>query len=261
MKKALVALVLCLTMLAGCAAFAEGEPALLAYYTFDDAENLGADASGNGNDLVKAVNPDGVKAVEGVKDGGVYFGGSSGLIAKDDANNDFMDLYGSNPFTISFCAKVDLENARVGNSRVVDEGINGSDEGFTMLVNMNKADDGAVSLTGISKVGGSDWWGSATSVTENADGWHQYVMVYDPANELVVAFVDGVKLSETYAEENEVVAGAFTFCVGGNWAQWDWFMGGNRDVTCEGFCGTVDEVKVIAGAVYDMDVIAALGGK
>ena len=48
MKKVslLLALVLALSLALSCAVAEDASPALLAYYTFDDAENLGADASG-----------------------------------------------------------------------------------------------------------------------------------------------------------------------------------------------------------------------
>ena len=256
MKKLLgiLALVLCLSMIAGTCAMAEDAPALLAYYTFDDADNLGADASGNGNDLVTAIAPDGIQAAEGCKDGGVYFGGVSGLLAKDGANDDFIDTYTGKGITVSLWAKVDLENAREGNARVVSHGIQGSDEGFVLLVN-KATNDGKVSVFNISKVGGSDWWGSYGAVAEELEGWHQYVMVYDPENSLVVTFIDGEKAAEVYADEEEKLASAFTFCVGGSWAQWDWFNGGNHEEVAEGFIGTVDEVKVFAGAVYDLELI------
>lgn len=257
MKKVslVLALALALSMILTCAFAEEVAPTLLAHYTFDDAENLGADASGNGNDLVKAVNPDGIQAVEGCKGGAVYFGGSSGLLAQDDSNNDFIDTYEGKSLTVSFWAKVDLENAREGNSRVVDHGINGSDEGFTTLVNKSVAEDGTVSVYSISKTGGSDWWGSASNVAENPGDWHHYVMVYDAENSMVVTFVDGERMQEVYADEEETIASPFTFCIGGSWAQWDWFNGGNGEVTAEGFVGAVDEVKIFAGPVYDMEII------
>ena len=256
MKKLALILALALALSLVCVHAEEAAaPALLAYFTFDDAENLGADASGNGNDLVKAINPDGIQAVEGVKGGAAYFGGTSGLLAKDDANNDFMDTYEGKAFTVSFWAKVDIENARTGNSRAVDHGINGSDFGFTVLVNKNVAEDGTVTLFSISQVGGSDWWSSASNVSGDPAEWHQYTMVYDPEANLVVTFVDGERIKEVYADEDERIACDFTFCVGGDWAQWDWFNGGNHEVTAEGFIGAIDEVKIFAGAVYDFDII------
>ena len=259
MKKVslVLSILLAFALFASCVTAEEAGPALLAYFTFDDAENLGADASGNGNDLVKAINPDGIKAVEGISGGAVYFSGSSGLVAYDDSNNDFIDVYAQTgrDVTVSFYAKIDADNARFGgNSRAVDCGINGSDEGFTILVNANKAEDGTVSVFSISKVGGSDWWSSASAVENDPEGWHHYVMVYDSENEKVVTFVDGIQIQEVYADSEEKIAGSFTFCVGGNWAQWDWYNGGNHDVTMEGFIGAIDELKIYAGAVYDVDM-------
>lgn len=250
-----LALMLALSLVVTCAV-AE-EVTLLAYYTFDDAENLGADASGNKNDLVRAINPDGISAVEGHEGGAVAFAGASGLLAFDDSNNDFIDTYTGKGLTVSAWIKVDLDNAIVGNARAISNGIQGSDEGFVMLVNKSVAEDGTVGLYSISKFGGSNWGESASAVEGDLADWHHYVMVYDCDAELVTTFVDGVKIKEVYADSAEVLPSAFTFCVGGSWAQWDWFNGGNLDVTAEGFVGAVDEVKIIAGAVYDMDAIAA----
>lgn len=250
-----LALALALSLMMTCA-LAE-DAALLAYYDFNNADNLGADVSGNGNDLVRAINPDGIAAVEGYEGGAVYFAGESGLLAKDESNNDLIDTFTGKSLTVSAWVKVDLENARVGNARAISNGIQGSDEGFVMLVNKSVAEDGTVGLYSISKFGGSSWGESASAVEADLDAWHHYVMVYDAEAELVTTFVDGVKVKEVYADSEEVLASPFTFCVGGSWAQWDWFNGGNLDVTAEGFIGAVDEVKIIVGAVYDMDVIAA----
>lgn len=258
MKKLSLGLSLLLALCLCLPALAEESPALLAYYTFDDAENLGKDASANANDLIRVINPDGISVVEGKIGTAAYFGGASGLTPFDDANNDFMDLYGSKSFTISFWAKVDLEKAHTDNMRVICEGINGSAEGLTNVLKKNVAEDGTVSgITFIAVTGGSDWWGAAGTVTADPAGWHHYMHVYDAENCTVTTYIDGVKTGETYAEE-EPVGSAFTFCVGGCWAQWDWFNGGNRDVTVEGYIGAVDEVKVIAGAVHDAAIVEAI---
>ena len=258
MKKLSLVLSLVLALCLCLPAFAEEGPALLAYYTFDDAENLGKDATAFANDLIRVINPDGISVVEGKNGTAAYFGGASGMTPFDDANNDFMDLNGEKSFTISFWAKVDVEKAHTGNMRIVDEGINGSAEGFTNVLKKNVAEDGTVSgLTFIAVTGGSDWWGAAGSVTADPAGWHHYMHVYDAENCTVTTYIDGVKAGETYAEE-EKVSSAFTFCVGGCWAQWDWFNGGNRDVTGEGYIGAVDEVKVVAGAVHDASIVETL---
>ncbi len=251
MKKflSILALVLCVCLCGG-AALAE-EPVLLAYYTFNDAANLGADASGSGNDLVRSVNPDGISVVEGVSGDAAYFGGSSGLLAADDANNDFIDTMTGKSLTISYWAKADIANYGSGQRRVVDQGVNGSAEGVTNVIGV---DGGTV--FNIAVAGGTDWWSGYGAVQGDPAGWHHYVMVLDNDANTLTTYIDGVKCAEVYAED-ETIASAFTFCVGGNWAQWDWFNNGNRDVTVQGFVGAVDEVKVYAGAVYDMDLLAA----
>ncbi|MBO2517358.1 MAG: hypothetical protein CW338_08825, partial [Clostridiales bacterium] len=258
MKKVslILAVLMAFVLVASCAAAEEADPVLLAYYPFDGIETLGDDLSGNGNNIVKVVNPEGMEIVEGVKGGAVYFGGASGMMPFDDANNDFIDIYAQTgkALTVSFYAKVDTERAVFGgNARAISSGIQGSDEGFVVLVNASKAEDGTVSLFSISKVGGSDWWGSASVVPSDPEGWHHYVMVYDAENEKVVTFIDGEQIVEVYADSEEVIGSAFTFCIGGSWAQWDWFNGGNFVGSAEGFTGTIDEVKVFAGAVYEME--------
>lgn len=262
MKKLSLALSLLLTLCLCLPAIAEEPaaqgPVLLAYYTFDDAENLGKDASANANDLIRVINAEGIEAVEGHVGGAVYFHGSSGMTPFDDANNDFIDLNGNTSLTISFWAKVDLEKAHTGNMRVIDHGINGGTDGFTNVLKKNVAEDGTVSgLTFIAVTGGSEWWGAAASVTEDPAGWHHYMHVYDAENCSVTTYVDGVKCGEVYAEEEKLSAD-FTFCVGGSWAQWSWFNGGNGAVTGEGYIGAVDEVKIIAGAVHDAAAVEAM---
>ncbi len=207
MKKFLtiLALTLCVCLCAGTAC-AEEVPTLLAHYTFDDAANLGADASGNGNDLVRTLNPDGIQAVEGVMGGGVYFGGSSGLAAADDSNNDFIDTYTGKSLTISYWAKVDTANASGDQRRVVDAGCNGSADGFTNVLGINE--NGVFNIV---CAGGTDWWSGYGAVDGDPAGWHHYVMVLDNDACTLTSYIDGVKKAEVYAED-ENIASAFTFC-------------------------------------------------
>ena len=253
-----LSLILALCMVLPAVAEETEGPVLLAYYTFDDAENLGKDSTAYANDLVRVINEDGIEAVEGHVGGAVYFYGSSGMTPFDDANNDFIDVLGNGSLTISFWAKVDLERAHTGNMRIIDHGINGSTEGFTNVLKKNVGEDGTVTgLTYIAVTGGSDWWGAASTVTADPAGWHHYMQVYDAENCSVTTYIDGVKAGETYAEEETLTAG-FTFCIGGAWAQWSWFNGGNGTVTHEGYYGAVDEVKIIKGAVHDAAVVEGL---
>lgn len=261
MKKLSLVISLLLALCLALPVLAEetAEPVLLAYYTFDDAENLGKDATANGNDLVQTVCPEGIEAVEGHVGGAVYLHGNSGMTTFDGAAvDDFVDRNGNTSVTVSFWAKLDLENGKAGNMRVVDKGVNGSAEGFTNVLMINRGEDDAVSgLTYVAVIGGSDWWGAAAVVAENPADWHHYMMVYDAENCTVTTYVDGVKAGETYAEE-ETVKSAFTVCIGGSWAQWDWFNGGNHEATGEGYVGAVDEVKIISGAVHDAAIVEAM---
>ena len=229
-------------------------PNLVAYYSFNDPWNLGKDNSGHGNDL-GAVNEANIKSVYGTTGDGVYLGGSAGLAIKNVTNEDssyagdFLDNIGGS-FTISYYAKVDTTKATANqNARVFSAGNNGADDGSSGLaiyLGENK-------LRYHAMVGQTGWWNAASEVTP-ADIWHHYVMVYDTATLKLTAYVDGTQTSQTAATVNEP-ASTWNFCIGGCWAQWDWFT--DKNVTMESFVGSVDEFKVFKGAVYNIDDIKA----
>lgn len=76
MKKIISALLVsfCILSMLPLAAFAE-EPSVkpVAWYDFEDAENLGKDKSGNGNDLISLGTPEQVE--EGPSGNAVFFDG------------------------------------------------------------------------------------------------------------------------------------------------------------------------------------------
>ncbi len=241
-------LALCLLPISGCTA--EKAPELLAFYSFDDASDLGRDFSGQGHRLTAVGS---VEAVEGHRGTAAYFDGASGLVATLEGS-DFLDLYEGKSLTISFFAKVDLDKAHTGNLRVIDHGVNGCEEAFTTVLRKNVAEDGMASLTYIGTAGGSEWWGAAADVTEDPAGWHRYILVYDAENCAVTTYVDGVKRGECYGDGNGVTSN-YIFCVGGCFANADWF---NADHPLEGFIGAVDEVKIIGGVLPDAEDVDAL---
>lgn len=260
MKKLTLAISLLLALCLALPVVAEEttDPVLLAYYTFDDAEDIGKDASGNENDLVRFVNPDGITAVDGKVNGAVHFGGTSGLTPFDDDNNDFLDKFGKGSITVAYYAKMDVpeELTNMIGYRVVDNGINGNTDGFTTMLYIRVREDGTKALSFHGITGSSEWVGAY--VDGDVADWHHYMLVYDAEACTSTIYVDGVKAGETYADD-ETIGNPFTFCIGGCWAQWDWFNGGNgHDVTANGFVGAIDEVKVIAGAVHDVAAVEAM---
>lgn len=111
MKKTLIALMtaalvlLCMVSIPIALALNESAiPAPIAWYTFDDAANLGADSSGNGNNLTAKGNVASLTAGKSGK--GVYLDGASALIASTDTETgeDFLDaLQGTTgQFTLTY---------------------------------------------------------------------------------------------------------------------------------------------------------------
>lgn len=94
MKKIISALLVsfCILSMLPLAAFAE-EPSVkpVAWYDFEDAENLGKDKSGNGNDLISLGTPEQVE--EGPSGNAVFFDGLSSLYAKTSKDNGYGEDY------------------------------------------------------------------------------------------------------------------------------------------------------------------------
>lgn len=243
-----VLLILCLLPMGGFAA--EAAPELLAWYTFDDAKDLGKDASGRGHALVRLGN---VTATEGYFGQAAYFDGVSGLIATQ-SGMDFLDTYQGKSLTISFFAKMDLEKAHTGNQRVVDHGVNGCEDAFTTVLKKTEDEDAGTYLTFIGTAAGSDWWGASGAVAGGPGEWHRYVMTYDAKKHEVATYVDGVPLGACYADGNGVQS-AYVFCIGGSYARADWFSGKHP---LEGFIGAVDDVKIIGGVLPEAERIDAM---
>ena len=125
----------------------EGEavhPEPIAWYTFDDPSNIGADTSGNGNHLLLKGNP---AALEKGKYGsGVYFDGKSALVAQpDDNGKDVVDALAdtTKQFTLTYWIKTTKEDMNfVVNDwrRVISNGADwgisgGGNSGFTIINN------------------------------------------------------------------------------------------------------------------------------
>ena len=237
------------------------DPTLLAYYRFDDAADLGADASDNGNNLVTTINPNGITYAPGkVGNGSIYLDGNSGFAAADSDDNgvydDFTDkMTGS--FTVSYYAKIDTANARQSqavNTRVLSSGIQGCDPGMTSMLNLWN-NNGNLEAYNLNQFAYNGWFDSYAPVDSLALGdWHHYVMVYDASKNTVTSYIDGAKEAQTAVKSNASLKCYFTFAVGGSWAR---DYGLSR--IDEGFIGWIDDVKIIDGALFDIDAILALG--
>lgn len=156
MKKAVIAVLAASLMLSAMplVSFAE-EPAAkpVAWYDFEDAENIGKDKSGNGNDLTVFGEPE--QTENGPSGKYVYFDGSSALYAKTDKKggigSDFVDVIadsGSKKLTIAFWIKNELSDYDnfdgSGWRRVIS---NGHDGGAIQTDRDNKAFGGFTMLS------------------------------------------------------------------------------------------------------------------
>ncbi|MBQ2952757.1 MAG: hypothetical protein IJE07_04310 [Clostridia bacterium] len=228
---------------------------LLAWYEFDDADNIGKDSSGNGHDLDKQINPDGISTAAGVSGTAAVFGGASALTTSEESAFDFVDANIGNAMTLSFYAQT--SNADV-DQRVVDNGINGSADGFSFLIH-NSDQYGRIHTFGVA---GDHWWDTYSDTwgdEAHRDGWHHYVMVVDPDTQTITTYIDGEKKSVVALNGTENLDSSFSFAVGGAWSQYDWFNGGNHDVSVQGLTGNVDDLKIFTEAIHDMETIANAG--
>lgn len=163
--------------------------------------------------------------------------------------------------TLSYYAKTDENAGGRGNMRPVDNGINGSPNGFTSVIirNNDPAYD-ALKNWGVAGTIWDDGYGDILAGNgADMNDWHHYVMVFDKENSVMKTFIDGTEKANVTLNGSENTTSDFSFSVGGSWAQFDWFNGGDGSVAVEGFLGALDDVKLFSSALYDMDVIDGNG--
>ncbi len=255
MKK-LFCLFLAMAMLmASCAALAEGAGSLVAHYDFEDAENLGKDVSGHGNDLVvKGKSTPVASADAAVGAGAIQFDGDCALVTEITAG-DFSDALTS--YTISFHAK---HQGYVGEHyRVICSGYSGCQDGICNILGKYTY-EGNQHLVYQPIIGdtGRDFWGRMNEYTMILDDeataenelkeYHWYVCTFDAKTKTVTAWIDGMLCGSVECVEPTAACDAFGFCVGGGYTSW-------TDLITQGFVGTLDDVRVYDYAVMDASEI------
>ncbi len=228
MKKIISALLVsfCILSMLPLAAFAE-EPSVkpVAWYDFEDAENLGKDKSGNGNDLISLGTPEQVE--EGPSGNAVFFDGLSSLYAKTSKDNGYGEDYadviaasGSKKLTIAYWIKneiSDYDNFDISTwRRIISNGHDGGalqDEtgnafgGFTML---SLADNyiiptlvnPAIMVDRVERHDGSCTGNTATYPYEEGK-WFFIVWTADATTGQFCYYVNGEKLYDQTADVNE----------------------------------------------------------
>lgn len=212
MKKTLIALMtaalvlLCMVSIPIALALNESAiPAPIAWYTFDDAANLGADSSGNGNNLTAKGNVASLTAGKSGK--GVYLDGASALIASTDTETgeDFLDaLQGTTgQFTLTYwfqATKKDVAgfNPATDWRRIVSNGMDFSGlGGFTVINNPNDPSNPAVLYSNpFVEYDNGYFAGSQFSAnTPFSEAWMFAAVSVDTTTNTVKYYVNGVLLS------------------------------------------------------------------
>lgn len=218
MKRKFLAIILSLTLVFSFVFMAEGvfaaevRPSPIAWYTFDDSANLGADTSGNDNHLLSKGNVTGQSA--GKYGGSVYFDGGSALVSQPDADGkDFLDALAdtTKQFTLTYWVKTTKNDVRqydpAGWRRVISNGADwgisgGGNKGFTIINNPdNPANPGAMVNNPVFHFNNND---PATQnyaslfevLTEFNENWNFIAVTVDAAANRVQYYMNGTKVAD-----------------------------------------------------------------
>lgn len=251
MKK-LICLVLALAVLMGAVcANAEGIK-LVAHYDFEDAEDLGKDVSGNGNDLIKKGKGTlSITDEAAVGAGALELDGETVLVTEETVG-DFTDALES--YTISFYAK------HLGfageHTRVFSTGYNGCQSGICQLV-AKFTYNGSDHLIYSPIVGDPerDFWGrmdSTNTVLEGIKDYHWYVCSLDAMTNTMTAWIDGELRGSIDCPCPTVNCDPYGAAIGGSYVPWD-------DNVMYGFIGLIDDLMIYDGAIADLSELEGIG--
>ncbi|WP_316860904.1 DUF4347 domain-containing protein [uncultured Cohaesibacter sp.] len=201
---------------------ATNDASLVARYTFDDSSDLGADSSGNGNDIT------------------IYGGASS----TDDDQGSVLDLdagdYGSisgtygSPESLTLAGWVNLETSGNSGSELISLG--------NVLLRLDTIKGGVVA----SFYDGTEWHHVESDTTIEGTGWHYIAFTFDADSNTQTLYIDGVavaSLSETVSISYSGVTSSF--------------IGIHGTKTTVNLDGQVDDIRVYSSAL-SADEIAAL---
>ena len=216
---------------------------LVAYYNFDNANDFGWDASGQGNHLTQVGTT--LSAVEGTSGTAANFDGRSALGA---FVNDFTDNLTS--FTISFDAQVGY-NAESTNMRAFSSGYYGTREGMAICFTRSSNTTNKItyrgivadSITGDNSVPYFDHWQHLYSFNTPQTAWHHYVMTYDAETGTIKSFVDGQLVKRYFMGFKEHMDDSQPFAIGG--------VSYNVNHLVNAFVGAIDEVKIFDTCLSD----------
>ena len=268
-----VASLLLLSLMPLAALADEEVTAPVAWYDFEDAENLGKDKSGNGNDLLAMGKPEQDDA--GASGKGVFLDGVSSLYAKEnDDRMDFFDLMAKNGKQVTIAFWVQHETSDYDEfdtttwRRIVSNGHDGAavqEEtgtafgGFTII---DLADNYIIPTRVITymMIDSSSSHGQINPGTnyEYREGqWDFMTYTLDMETGDVDYKVNGVSILEDYQKKGNVGSGirlyntARPFSLGGN----TWYDAESGQMAPNHmFTGSLDEVMIFDKVLTDAEI-------
>lgn len=210
--------------------------ALVAYYTYDNASNLGLDSSGNGNNLLTAS---GAVATTGKAGGGVDLNGSSGILYSASGTLTGLPT-GASSYTVATWFNADP----VGGTNV---------GGFLGWGNYGAGN--SVNAFRLNGTNGLDnyWWGNDL-VTGNVgdliagsgiNGWHYVAATYDATTHINRIWLDGTQVASRTA--TGINAAGTNFAIG-------------KTYGTEYFDGQLDNTAIFNTALTQSQIVAAMSG-
>jgi len=234
-----LAIALALTLLVAFSAQAAPpvvDASTIAYWTFDDPQNLGADSVGN-NHLSNYGSPTQGAGLHGA--GSLQLDGASDLQFVPNAASTINNIPGG--FTIELWAKSTLQ-AQSG-FYVRRDGWFQSGGVWNELVSYFYlwGDDG-------------NQWQTAHPRLDANGQWHHMIYVFDPANDVYYQLNDGVLVGQPYGFNEGGWATTSSQVLGYNVGAWTtiFALGAVENASGAAFTGSLDSVMISNRVTYDM---------
>lgn len=280
MKKAFVILLATWVWLFACAVPAAAEeaskhPEPLAWYTFDDPENLGADTSGNDNHLQPKGSP--AYREEGMYGGCLYLDGNSAMIAEKDAvtGADFIDTLQdtTRQFTLTYWFKATREDivgfdANTMWRRIVSNGCDwqagGENGGFTFINNPDNAVNPSVFYSNpmVEYDNGTFDPAQFTANTPFTEDWTFIAIAVDAATNTIEYYINGILMATVIPKLPAGATGlqfanmACAFAFGA-----DYYVSGGTETFFQPYKGALDQAGVFDTVLSAEDILFVMGNR
>jgi hypothetical protein len=207
--------------------------ALVGYYNFDDPSNLGADSSGNGNNLTVYSSSDVGYSASGVEGGAVTFDGN-GYLSTTSGSTPASFPTGNSDYTISVSFKTTATQALSGIPLTLlgwgDYSAGGPNDSNALRLLLPGAEGGQ----GVNNY----WWYSDLQGHATVDDglWHTIVASYDGTTRSI--YLDGTLLGTDTPGVNDATSN--NFAIG---------LADPLSTTNASFIGSIDNVAIFTSAL------------